>query len=117
MTFSDFIWKYFKDTGISIGAYIIFYQGGPIYHSTHVPGPVDQPSTESEYNAACISVMALANFSRLIHELLNKDTYIVPEEAPLVFLDSKSDMRMTNNGNDTKKTLQITRRMHLIRNG
>ena len=28
------------DTGRSTGAYFIFYQGGPIYHCTHVPGPV-----------------------------------------------------------------------------
>ena len=67
MTFSDFIWKYFKDTGISIGAYIIFYQGGPIDHIKNVPGPVPQPSSESEYNAACSAVMALAHFSMLIY--------------------------------------------------
>ena len=30
------------DTGRSTGAYIIFYQSWPIYHGTHVPGPVDQ---------------------------------------------------------------------------
>ena len=40
MAFSDSSWKYFPDTGRSIGTYIIFYQGGPIYHGTHVPGSV-----------------------------------------------------------------------------
>ena len=30
------------DTGISTGAYILFYQGVPIDHGTHVPGPVYQ---------------------------------------------------------------------------
>ena len=30
------------DTDISTGAYIIFDQGGPIDHVTHVSGPVDQ---------------------------------------------------------------------------
>ena len=40
MDFPDSSWKDFPDTGRSIGAYIIFYQGGPIDHSTHVPGPV-----------------------------------------------------------------------------
>ena len=52
MAFSDSSWQYFPDTGRSTGAYIIFYQGGPIGHGTHVPGPVDKSSTESEYNAA-----------------------------------------------------------------
>ena len=33
MHFSDSIWQ---DTNIR------FYQGGPIDHGTHVPGPVDQ---------------------------------------------------------------------------
>ena len=42
MAFSDSSWQYFPDTGRSTVAYIIFYQGGPIDHGTHVPGPVDQ---------------------------------------------------------------------------
>ena len=44
MDFSDSSWKDCTDTGISTGAYIIFYQGGPIGHGTHVPGPVAQSS-------------------------------------------------------------------------
>ena len=52
MAFSDSFWQDFPDTGRSTGAYIIFYQGGPIDHGTHVPGPVAQFSAESEYNAA-----------------------------------------------------------------
>ena len=52
-------WKDCPDTGRSTGAYIIFYQVGPIDHGTHVPIPVAQSSAESEYNAACTSVMAL----------------------------------------------------------
>ena len=56
--------------------------------------------------------MASAYFVMLIHELLNNDTYIVPEEAPLIVLDSKSSMRMANNGKYTKHTRQISRRMH-----
>ena len=47
MAFHDFSGKYCPDTGISTGAYIIFYQGGSIYHGTHVPGPVSQSSAES----------------------------------------------------------------------
>ena len=60
-------WQDFPDTGRSKGAYIIFYQGGPIGHGTHVPGPVAQSSAESEYNAACTAGMALAHFRTLIH--------------------------------------------------
>ena len=52
MAFSDSSWQDFPDTGRSTGAYIIFYQGGPIDHGTNVPGPVAQSNAESEYNAA-----------------------------------------------------------------
>ena len=51
--------------------------------------------------------MALAHFRMLIHELLNKDPDIVPEEAPLVVLDNKSAMCMANNVKDTKHTRHI----------
>ena len=44
MYFSDSSWQYCPDTGRSAGAYIIIYQGGPIDHVTHVPGPVAQSS-------------------------------------------------------------------------
>ena len=79
MDFSDSSWQYCLDVCRSRVAYIIFYQGGPINHGTHVPGPVSQSSAESEYNAACTAGMDLAHFRVLIHELLNKDTEIVPE--------------------------------------
>ena len=42
MDFSGSSWKDCTDTGIIIGAYIIFYQGGKIDHGTHVLGPVYQ---------------------------------------------------------------------------
>ena len=48
MDFSDSSWQYFPDTGRSTGAYIIFYQGGPIDHGPHVSVPVAQSSAESE---------------------------------------------------------------------
>ena len=35
--FSDYSWQDCTETGISTGAYIIFYQGGPIDHGTHIP--------------------------------------------------------------------------------
>ena len=44
MVSSDSSWKDCPDTGRSTGAYIVFYQGGPIYHGTHVPVPVSQSS-------------------------------------------------------------------------
>ena len=58
--------------------------------------------------------MALAHFRMLIRELLNKDPDIVPEEYPLIVLDSKSDMCMAKNGKDTKHTRNISRRMFLL---
>ena len=115
--FSDSSCRDFPDTGRSTVEYIIFYQGGPIYHGTHVPGPVARSSAESEYNAACTAVMALAHFIMLIHELLNKYPYIVPEEDPLIVLDNKSDICMTKNGKYTKHTRHIARIMHFVRNG
>ena len=42
MAFSDSSWQDCPDTGRSTGEYIIFYQGGPIDHGTHVPVPVSQ---------------------------------------------------------------------------
>ena len=92
MAFSDSSWQDCPYTGRSTGAYIIFYQVGPIDHGTHVPGPVAQSNTESEYNVVCTSGMYLAHFRVLIHELLNKDPDIVPEEATLIVLYSKYDM-------------------------
>ena len=86
MAFLNYSWQDFPDTGRSTGAYIIFYEGGSIDHGTHVPGTVAQSSAESDYNAACTAGMALAHFRMLIHELLNKDPDIVPEEAPLIVL-------------------------------
>ena len=53
----------------------------------------------------------------LINEFLNKDPDIVPEEATLIVLDSKSAMGMDNNGKDTKHTRHIARRMHFVSEG
>ena len=107
----------FLDIGRSTGAYIIFYQGGKIDHSTHVTGPVAPPSAESEYNKACPVGMASSHSRMLIHELMSKDSYIVPEEASLIILDIKSAVCMTKNGKDTKHKRQIDRRVNLMRNG
>ena len=112
MYFSDSSWQDCPYTGRSIGAYVIFCQGGPIDHGTHVPVPVAQSSAESEYNAAFTEGMALAHFSVLINGFINKDQDIVPDEAPLIVLGSKYAMCMANNGKDTKHTRQIAKRMH-----
>ena len=117
MAFSDSSWQDCPDDGISTGAYIIFYQGGPIDHGTHVTGPVAQSSAESEYNAACTSGMALVHFRMLIHELLNEDPNMVLEETPSIVFDSKYAMCMAKNGKDTKHTIQISRRINFVRNG
>ena len=53
----------------------------------------------------------------LIHELLNKDPDIVPEEAPQIIVDGKSDVFMANNGKDIKHTIHSVRRVHFVRNG
>ena len=82
----------------------------------HVTGPVSHSSAESEYNGACTTGMALAQFRIINNELINKDPYVYPEQALLIILDSKSSVCMTNNGKDTKHTREISRRMHLVRN-
>ena len=117
MAFSDSSCQDCPDTGRSTRAYIIFYQGFPIDHGTHVPVPVAQYSAETEYNAACTAGMVLAHFRMLIHELLNKDPDMNPKEAHLIFLDSKYAMCMAKNGKDTKHTIHISRKIHLVRNG
>ena len=44
------------------------------------------------------------------------DPDIVPEEDPLIVLDSKSSICMSNNGKDNKHTSHIARRMYFVRN-
>ena len=53
----------------------------------------------------------------LVYELFNEDTDMVPKEAPLIVLDSKSAMCMANNGKDIKHTRHIARIMNFVRNG
>ena len=57
IVFYDSIWKDFPDTGRSTRAYILFRKGVPIDHFTHVPVPVAQYSSESEYNASCVVLL------------------------------------------------------------
>ena len=116
MAFYDSSWQNCPYTGRSTGVYTIFYQGGPIDHGRHVPGPVAQSFAESEYNSAWTAGMALAHFRMLIHEFLSKDTDKVTEEAPLIILDIKSDVCMAKNGKDTKHTRNIAGRVNFVRN-
>ena len=60
--------------------------------------------------------MAYAPFRMLIHKFFNKDADIVPEEAPLIILDSKYYVCMYNNVKDTNHTKHIARRMNFVRN-
>ena len=78
MVFSYSIWQDYPDTGRSTGAYIVFYQGVPIDHFTHVPGPVAQYSADIEYNATCTAGMAPAHFRMLNNGFFNKDSDVVP---------------------------------------
>ena len=80
-------------------------------------GPISQYNAESKYNAACTAGMDLAHFRMFIHELLNKDPDIVPEEGPMIVLDSKYAICMDKNGKNTKHTRHIARRIHFVRNG
>ena len=61
--------------------------------------------------------MALAHFRMLISELLNNDTYIVPEAEPLIILDRNSSVCMDNNVKGDKHTRHITRRVQFVING
>ena len=60
--------------------------------------------------------MSLAHYRMLIHELINKDPDIVPEEYPIFILDSKSAVCMANNFNDAKHTSHISRRINVVSN-
>ena len=60
--------------------------------------------------------MALAHFIMLINEVLNKDPEIVPEEAPLIVLDSKCAMCMANNVKYNKHTRHIESIMNFVSN-
>ena len=57
---------------------IVFYQGGPIDHCTHVIVTVAQSSSESYYNVEWTSIMAIAHFRMLNNDLMEKDPYMVP---------------------------------------
>ena len=53
----------------------------------------------------------------LNNEFLNKDPYVVTEQAPHIILDSKSDIFVANDVKDIKHTRYIAIRIHFVRNG
>ena len=61
--------------------------------------------------------MALAHSRMIDNYMLNKGIDVVLEQEPLTILDIKSAIWMCKNGKDNKHTIQIYRRMHLLRNG
>ena len=95
----------------------MFCQGGPIDLCTQVTDPFDQYSAESEYNAACNAGKSLAHFRMLNKDFLDEDPYVVPKQAPLIILDSKSAVCMANNCKYTKHTRHIAIIMHFVING
>ena len=117
MDFSDYSWQDCPDTGIRTGAYIVFYQGGPIYHGKmfqyQLPNQVQKMNTMQHTLQEWLQHI----LRMLIHEFLNKYPYIVPKESPLIILDIKSAVCMDKNGKDTNHTSKISRRMYLLRNG
>ena len=80
----------------------MFLQGGPIDNWSHVTGSFEQSSAESEYHSACTGGMALSHFRIVKKEILSNNTYVFTKQAPLIILDSNSDVCMENNGKDTK---------------
>ena len=84
--------------------------------SKTIKGASSGTMSGSVFKNSWINIMKLAHFRMLIHEFLNTDPYIFPDESPLIILYSKSDMCMTDNITDTKHTRNITRRMKFARN-
>ena len=57
MNSSDSSWQVCPYTGRCTWAYIIFFHGGPIENSTHVPGPVAHSNEEIEEDEVCTAGM------------------------------------------------------------
>ena len=60
--------------------------------------------------------MALAHFRMLIHELLNKDTYVVTKETPITILVIRSAICIAKSDKETNNTRHIDRRVNFVRN-
>ena len=60
--------------------------------------------------------MTLSNFRIIKNEFLSKYPNVVSEQSPIIILNSKSAVRMTKNGKETKHNRHISIRMHFVRN-
>ena len=92
------------------------FQGRKIDHCTHVTGPALQSRAGNEYNTVCTALMVLVHFRMLNNQLTNKDPHVVPEQACLIILDSKSVACMTKNDKGIKHNRHIDRRIQVVRN-
>ena len=61
--------------------------------------------------------MDLEYFRMLNIEFLDKDPDVVPEQAPLIILGRKSGICVDNHIKYNKRTINIDRRINLVRNG
>ena len=48
---------------------------------------------------------------------MNNDPAVVPYQSHIIIFDRKSSVCMENDVKDTKHTIQIARRMNIVRNG
>ena len=103
ISFSDSNWQDDHGTARSTGAYIIFYQGGPVDFSSNLPQPIALSSAEAKYNEACLACVAIAHIRMLLGDLRGEP---VVEPTPLL-LDSKSAVDMGKNYRDTHHSRHI----------
>ena len=61
--------------------------------------------------------MILAHSRMINNELLNKDPNVLPEQAPLIILDRKLAVCVSNNSKYTKHTRKNDKIIHYVRNG
>ena len=92
------------------------FQGRKTDRCTHVPGRALQYRAGNEYNTVCTALMVLVHFRMLNNQLTNKDPHVVPEQACLIILDSKSVACMTKNDKGIKHNRHIDRRIQVVRN-
>jgi hypothetical protein len=115
-TFSDSSWNDDADSGRSTGAFLCYYMGGVVDHSSNMPDPVAMSSAESEYNEGCVACMAASHCRMLLDELELK-TEDAPSPTVKIIMDSKSAIAMGESFKDTKHTRHIMRRFHFVRHG
>ena len=80
--------------------------------SLHVPTPVALSSAEAKYNTAAVACMATSHVRMISNEFegIPVDAY---REPPLkILLDSDSDIAMSNNSRDSKRTRHIKQRVY-----